>query len=150
MTYCNALQHSATQCNTLHRTATRCNALQHVCMDFNHLDVQESYSNTLRHTATHCNTLQHAATCCNTQTYTWNSSILMRRNRTQTCFRNFLMKLQNSLTALCLALYSWHNLFSPPSFEILRSHHCPYPLPLSLSLALLTERSNRAYFQVST
>jgi len=86
--YCNTLQHTATQYNTLHYTATHCSILQRIeahCRHFSsrHCKIlqkaatlsdrsppaylRESFSvlESLQHSATHCNTLQHSATHCN-------------------------------------------------------------------------------------
>jgi len=86
--YCNTLQHTATQYNTLHYTATHCSILQRIEAHCRHLSsrhckilqkaatlsdrsppayLRESFSvlESLQHSATHCNTLQHSATHCN-------------------------------------------------------------------------------------
>jgi len=58
-TYCNTLQHAATQTTTHHNAAPGGAAEQREVPRPNH---GIAHCNTLQHTATHCNTLQHTAT----------------------------------------------------------------------------------------
>ena len=70
-TYCNAVQHSATQCNTLMDMYMCDMTHTQMCVRI-HDDSRHSsrHCNTLRHTATHCNTPQHTTTHCNTLQHT--------------------------------------------------------------------------------